>query len=120
MVTRGGFTLVEVVVATTLLAVGVLTLAASGGLAAGLIRTAQREEAATRLAGTLLDSLALASQPGSGSVTSGALQAHWEIDGRTIELAVEYQDGGVQRVHRWVSQSLPRLPRLPASQAAPP
>ena len=117
---RGGFTLVEVVVSITLLSVTVLTLAASGALAAGVIRTAEREEAATRFAGSLLDSLVLAPEPGSGTVTSGDMVAHWSgAGGGSITLSMGYQEAGIARVYRWSAHSLAGLRFLPVRQGEP-
>jgi len=119
-VRRGGFTLVEVVVSITLLSVTVLTLAASGALAAGVIRTAEREEAATRFAGSLLDSLVLAPEPGGGTVVNGDMVANWSgAGGGPITLSVSYQDAGSARVHRWSAHSLAGLRFLPGRQGEP-
>jgi prepilin-type N-terminal cleavage/methylation domain-containing protein len=109
---RAGFTLVEVLVSITVLSVAVLCMAASGALAAGLLRTAEREEAAARLAGSLLDSLVLVPDAGSGTVSSGDLFARWEGSrGGTIAVWVSYTDAGSPRVHYWSARSLSDLPR---------
>jgi prepilin-type N-terminal cleavage/methylation domain-containing protein len=114
MVNRAGFTLAEVIVAITLLAVGVLSLAASGGWAAGMVRTAQREEAAARLAGALLDSLVLVPNVEPGSLTRGGVLAEWSSGpGDAITLSVRYSDAGTPRVHLWEARSLERLQGLP-------
>lgn len=120
MVTRPGFTLVEVVVALTLLSVAVLSLAASGGLAAGLLRTAEREEAAARLAGSLLDSLVLVPEPGTGTLTRDHLLARWRGSrGTTVEVWVSYSDAGTARIHYWTARSLGDLPVAPPPPASP-
>jgi len=121
MVKRSGFTLVEVLVAATLLAVGVLSLAASGTLAASLIGTAQRDEEAARLAGTLLDSLVLVPEPGHGTSYIGNMVAQWSgAAGGTITMTVRYGDSGRPRVRRWTASSLSRLQAMPPAPGATP
>jgi prepilin-type N-terminal cleavage/methylation domain-containing protein len=105
VVNQRGFTLVEVLVAIMLLSVAVLTLAASGALAAGLIRSAQREEAATRLAAALLDSLLMEPSPSSGTAIEGSLTAVWS--GPPLTLSVSYRDAGRVRVYTWEARGLP-------------
>jgi prepilin-type N-terminal cleavage/methylation domain-containing protein len=111
MVKRPGFTLVEVVVSITLLSVAVLAFAASGALAAGLLRTAEREDAATRLAASLLDSLALVPDPGAGLMVQGAMAASWSgTRSGSIALSISYVDAGQPRLLRWSGYSLADLP----------
>lgn len=120
MVRRAGFTLVEVLVATTLLSVAILTLCATGALACGLIRTAQKEEAAARIAGTLLDSLMHAASPGSGTLAEGGVVVAWKAEASgAITLSVSYADGGVRRAHTWTGRSLRFLPELPPPTGLP-
>jgi len=110
MVSRGGFTLVEVIVAITLLSIAVLTLAASGTFAAEQIRLAHQEDAAAILAAALLDSLALAPDPGAGVITTGGLTAHWwgAADG-AITVAVTGPGASADRAYSWNGRSQPRL-----------
>lgn len=120
MVRRPGFTLVEVVVALTLLSVAVLSMAASGGMAAQLLRTAEREEAAARLAGSLLDSLVLVPQPGTGTLTRDHLLGRWQGSrGGTVEVWVSYPDAGTSRIHYWSARSLGDLQVAPSPAATP-
>ncbi|NJD11734.1 MAG: type II secretion system protein [Gemmatimonadetes bacterium] len=114
MVSRGGFTLVEVIVATTLLSVAVLCVAASGTLASSLLRTAQREEAAARVAQSLMDSLVLTPDPRAGTRADGPMTVTWSAAaGGEVIVWVGYEDGGTRRVLCWRGRSLVRLQRLP-------
>lgn len=109
---RPGFTLVEALVAVVLLAVGVLALAATGAFAAGLVRMAHREEAAARLASTLLDSL-VHEPPASGSLVLADLEARWSADAAgAVVLVVSYGDAGRRRFHRWEAMRLARVGQL--------
>jgi type II secretory pathway pseudopilin PulG len=113
MVKRGGFTLVEVIVAISLLTLAVLTFAASVTVAAAMLRSAGREEAAARLAASLLDSLLLEPAPGSGSVRNGDLTAEWSgAAGGHVTLSVSYEEAGRRQRHTWSGQSLSALGRL--------
>ena len=72
-----GFTLVEVIVALTLLSVGVLAVAASGLAAARLITSAHRSEFVNSTALTLADSLGAAGAVGSGHLETADVYLTW-------------------------------------------
>lgn len=72
-----GFTLVEVIVALTLLSVGVLAVAASGVAAARLITSAHRSEFVNSTALTLVDSLGAGGAIGSGRLETADVHLMW-------------------------------------------
>jgi prepilin-type N-terminal cleavage/methylation domain-containing protein len=102
---RGGFTLVEVIVALPILAVGVLGAAATFALAARLLREAEARSGAVGVAGSTLDSLLLAPRPLPGERHEGRYHLRWSTrpaGGATaVELEVEYQDGSASRQLRF-------------------
>jgi prepilin-type N-terminal cleavage/methylation domain-containing protein len=90
MVIRSGFSLIEVVVALTLLSVGLLAVAGSAGSAAALFRQGEQQEEAAFAALQLLDSLALAPNPTAAQTKRGAFQLEWTVmrSGRALDLMV--------------------------------
>jgi len=120
MVNRPGFTLVEVIVALTLLSVGVLGLAASAGFAAAMLASAQRLEAATRLGSVLADSLVHAPDVSAGELSRGPMRAEWSESAGLISLTVSYPDSRGWRAERWVAHRLSALDGLPTRRPADP
>lgn len=76
---RRGFSLVEVIVALTLLSVGLLAVAGTAGLAATLARDAEMQEEGAFIASQIIDSLAVASAPASGRQQRGPFQLEWTV-----------------------------------------
>ncbi|HEX6589357.1 MAG TPA: type II secretion system protein [Longimicrobiales bacterium] len=74
---RRGFTLIELTIATALLAIGLLTL--TGALAFSLRQTtaARLEHAALRRAEAVAESLAVAGAGGSGAIEHAAYSVWW-------------------------------------------
>jgi prepilin-type N-terminal cleavage/methylation domain-containing protein len=72
-----GFTLAEVVVAMTLLTVGLLAVAASALTAAHMFARAEVQERALRTAESVLDSLATLPQHGAGELPIPGGQLIW-------------------------------------------
>lgn len=83
---RGGFTLVETLVAVVILAVGVLGATGTGVVAMRLLSRAEARQDAATAAAMLLDSLALLDDPGSGRATLGRFEASWSTAGGEIEV----------------------------------
>lgn len=78
MVTRSGFTLVEILVALVVLEVGLLGVVATLTLAARILTRAELEEAGTSEVERVLDSLAaLGVTPGEGTVPSRWGRVEW-------------------------------------------
>jgi Tfp pilus assembly protein PilV len=77
---RPGFSLVELVVAMTLLSVGVLGLAAAAALALRSMNSAAAMDRGTRAATTLLDSLAHVATPSAGERTEDGVRIRWSIE----------------------------------------
>jgi Tfp pilus assembly protein PilV len=92
---RRGFTLVEVVVSTTLLAVAVLGLVASAALAQRALLAAELQEQAVRHAAALLDSLSFNTRIASAdSAQRGPISLRWEAAGglaAPVRVAVQYR-----------------------------
>lgn len=93
---RGGFTLVEVVVALIVLELGVLGVLGTLVVASETLRRAERLERATSRADAVVDSLAGGSVPGTVTQASADVRISWTVDdaGRVDLLATD-QDGGV-------------------------
>lgn len=100
---RPGLTLVEVIVALVVFAVGVLGAAATAGTALRLAREAAAREEAVVLASSTLDSLMQVAAPASGESVVGRYALRWSAApagaSARIELVVEYREGGgVRRI----------------------
>ena len=76
---RGGFTLVEVIVALTLLSIGLLAVAGSAGMAALLMRESELQEGAAFAASQVLDSLMVADHPVSARQQRGPFELEWTV-----------------------------------------
>ena len=77
MVAREGFSLVEIIVALTLLSVAMLGIAGSGLLATRLLAQAELHRTATTRAVSILDSLVMNDIVGSGRVRVAAYDIEW-------------------------------------------
>ena len=98
MVTRGGFGLIEVLVALTLLGVALLGVAASSLFAARLLRRADDSERGALEALQILDSLAQETAPAAGARSTGRVRLAWQLRPdshalRVLEVSVTYVDG---------------------------
>ncbi len=109
---RGGFTLVEVLVAVVMLGVGVVALASSAAISTRMIGRGKMETRAAQAAGRRLETLRLAAYSTSprctagtfaagGPVTTDGVTENWIVAGagssRTITITVAH--GTVRGVH---------------------
>lgn len=100
-VLRPGFGLIEVIIATLLVAVGLLSVAGAGSLAIRRLREAESEQAAALEGVAVIDSLAQLAQPAAGSLVRGRFTHVWTVVdsagvGR-LSLEVRWHDGSAQR-----------------------
>jgi prepilin-type N-terminal cleavage/methylation domain-containing protein len=115
-----GFTLVEAVVALTLLAVGLLGAMATQSLAARLLREAEAHAGAVALAGAVLDSLLAVPSPTAGERRESRYRVHWSTHphdvttttSAEIGLEIEYHDGTKPRRLRFDIMHTQPLPRI--------
>lgn len=84
MVARPAFSLVEVIVAMTLLSVGLLSVAAGGRLAASMLRGSELQEETLHRASSLLDSLVANEIEGSGTLGSDRYYIEWQADEHVV------------------------------------
>lgn len=112
---RPGVSLVEAIVATVILGVGVLGAVATAALAARLAREAAARAEAVTLAGAVLDSLLDSDAPVAGERRTPGVVARWAVqpgEGVTaIDLVVEHHDGTRLRRRRFAMLHAP-APRL--------
>jgi type IV pilus modification protein PilV len=113
---RPGFTLVEVIVALALLAIGALGAAATQIVAARLLREAEDRTAAIVFAGNIIDSLLSVRSPAGGVREEANRRATWTSrahgEGTILELEVQYQSGAGSRTLEFSVLHLPPLPRI--------
>jgi len=108
MVKRSGFSLIEVLVAMTLLSVALLGVAGSALYAAQLLRQAQARERSTFEAMQVMDSLAGVRTPSSGQRSVDNIELQWvvstmSVGPASIDLTVSYRDGSARRIMRFRS-----------------
>ena len=89
---REGFTVIEVIVALVLLAVGVLGAASSGLLALRLLRDARVHDEIAARASFLLDSLVADSARGSGAYRTPLYSIDWIGTGDSAAVTVRTAD----------------------------
>ncbi len=77
--TRGGFTLVEALLAVVLVAFIAVALASGEAWAGRQLAAAEAQEAAAAAAELVLDSLAQAPNPTSGATVVGGLALQWTV-----------------------------------------
>ena len=96
---RPAFTIIELLVAITVLTVGVLALAATAGLVASQVGEGGQLTRSAHLARSLLDSLAAAECAGltSGSAVRDGLTAQWIVGRDSASAPVELTVGAVLR-----------------------
>ncbi len=118
MVKRPGFGLVEVVVAITLLGIGVMSVGASAAFASRILRMAENQEAAARLAGALVDSLAMAASAVAGESGADRFRAVWRTgsDGELTVVVVMRDPPHDTVASAAITLAVP-LPRLPCEPA---
>lgn len=90
---RRGFSLVEVIVALTLLSVGLLGISAAGLLSARWLNDAQLREAAVNRATSLLDSLVIHDIAGAALVQSVPYRLSWQASDSTVSVTATLPDG---------------------------
>jgi Tfp pilus assembly protein PilV len=83
---RGGFSLVETVVAAVLLSVAVLSAATGGAAALRALAAAEREHGALTAAAAILDSLTSASATGAGRIIRPPFAIDWMATTDTASL----------------------------------
>lgn len=88
MVSRKGFSIVEIIVALTILSVGLLGVAASGFLSARLMAEAERNDFALEKANALLDSLIANRIQGSGTLMHERAMMRWTASAAVAEVDV--------------------------------
>lgn len=116
-----GFTLVEVLVALTLLATAVLGIAAGSTWAASLLTRAERIDSAAVVAASVLDSLRAAATPGPGQANAGDVALLWALDAPRadglahVRLSVHSPSahGAEATIHALVGPLPAALPPLP-------
>jgi prepilin-type N-terminal cleavage/methylation domain-containing protein len=123
MVTRSGFGLVEVIVAITLIGIGVMSVAGSAAFANRTLQNAEDQEAAAQLAANVLDSLSYAVPVIAGTRADGRLTARWTPTGadsvRVDIIRTDSPDDSVVVMHAATrAATLLSLP-LPPSLAPP-
>jgi prepilin-type N-terminal cleavage/methylation domain-containing protein len=116
---RAGYSLVEVLVALTLLAVGALGAAAATQAALAALRHAEAHHDAVTLAAVVLDSLRQSHAPLDGSRVEGRYLLSWSVSGdgaAEILLAVEFPDGAARRRLEFAALHSPPPPRFPVGR----
>jgi type IV pilus modification protein PilV len=91
---RSGFTLIEILVALTLLSVGVLAAAGTLLAARTTLVSAERLHVATQSAADVADSLLSVPAPSAGSKQSGWGRVSWSIDAGGLRVIAEDGSGG--------------------------
>jgi Tfp pilus assembly protein PilV len=97
--------MVELVVAMTLLAVGVLGLVAAAAVAARAIHGADERERAARAVATLADSLLAEAEPASGERLQQGVPVRWSVGGDSallvinVEVELDPPGAALRRVH---------------------
>lgn len=92
---RGGFTLLEVVVALMVLELAVVGVLGTVLLASRTLHRAERLERAAGHAEAILDSLRGGADPDTVSRTAGDVRISWSVDARgRVDLAVDDLSGG--------------------------
>ena len=93
MVVRRGFSLIEVIVAMTLLSIALLAIAASGLFAARMLQEGRVRERAVVNAMTLADSLVVARAQGTGVKNAGLYRLEWSAADSTASVVVQLANG---------------------------
>ena len=109
---RRGVSLIEVEVALVLLATGFLASLALVTRAGGLMRAAEAEEGAGRVAGEVLDSLTQHGAPLPGMLARGRYAVSWSESRDTmgvtlISLIIGYDDGSRLRADTFAARAAP-------------
>ncbi len=120
MVTRGpdpaalrpGHSLAELIVAVTFLGVALGCVGASSVLGARWTGEALRRQEAVRVAASLLDSLSVALDPGSGALETDGVRLTWSVErGGPVRVTVETSSGRrLLEVLGWHITPPPALP----------
>ena len=90
---KAGFSLVEVIVAMTLLSIGLLGISAAGLLSARLLADAQLRETAINRAVGVLDSLIINDLHGGDVVQIAPYRIDWQASDSAITVRVLLPDG---------------------------
>lgn len=121
---RGGFTIVEVVVAIVILAIAAFGIAGVAATASRMLARATATERAAAAAVFVMDSLLAEDQLRAGSRAVGRFDVDWTVQDtggvRKIKLTVAFREPGRSRERRIAFMALqaPALPRVPAAPAA--
>lgn len=113
---RLGFTLAEVLVATLLLGIGVLSLTTAAAAGRKALREAAAESRALLAGSSVLDSLVRLTSPQPGSSTLGPDSVSWSVvpasAGVRVDLEVTFRDGTAMRTLVLTGVASPPPPRL--------
>lgn len=93
MVTRTGFSLVEVIVAMVLLSIGMLGIAGTGLLAAHMMRAADTHEAMMVRASSVMDSLVANDVVGAGITPDARFRLEWMASHESVRVRATLPDG---------------------------
>jgi prepilin-type N-terminal cleavage/methylation domain-containing protein len=114
---RPAFSLVEVIVAITLIGVAVASVTASSAFASRALRAAEDREAVVRLGASLLDSLTAMNGPVAGTRSYDQFDAQWEADAGGIRVTITPRPGAPMPPLTLRAVQLPRLVRAPCADA---
>lgn len=92
MVTRRGFSLVEVIVAMVLLSIALLGIAGTALLAARMLSAGEIREQASRRAASVLDSLVLLHGNATGTRSYPGYRLTWSADSARVAVRVAFPD----------------------------
>ncbi|MEO5511847.1 MAG: prepilin-type N-terminal cleavage/methylation domain-containing protein [Longimicrobiales bacterium] len=117
MVKRNGFGLVEVIVAMTLLAVGVVSVAASAAFASRMLRISEDREAASRIASALIDSLTAVHDAAGGERDMGRFHVSWGASSMpgSLRVTITSRELPLVPVVLVESVAMPPLPLVPCA-----
>jgi prepilin-type N-terminal cleavage/methylation domain-containing protein len=103
-VNRAGFSLAELIVAMTILSLGVLVLAAAATHAQRSFTDAEALDRAARVAATVLDSLVRVPDPQPGSLELDRVAIHWTMSpgSGVTTIRADVEVAGAGRSHRIV------------------
>jgi type II secretory pathway pseudopilin PulG len=109
----GGFGLVEVIVALSLLAIAIMSVAAGAAFSSVVLQNAETIEQAARIAELVIDSVSAASAPASGTRTQGMFTTRWGTDAGAIQVTVSSIAAPTRDLVHVVATATPVLDTVP-------